>query len=102
MRFRRGTLPDVLLTIGLYLLRRRIRAKIESFTSRGRNAYEIVSERLDRSSRVVHRYDHCPFSKAGSLLVGVGVGLGVGLLIVPARTDKARRNLAERVGDFGK
>jgi hypothetical protein len=102
MRLRRGTLPDVLLTIGLYLLRRRIQAKVESFASRGRKVYETVSDRLDRSSRPIDRYDRCPFSQAGSLLVGIGVGVGVGLLITPARGEKTRGKVAERVEDLGK
>jgi hypothetical protein len=102
MRLRRGTLPDVVLTVGLYLLRRRIRAKIESFTSRGRNAYQTVSHRLDRPSRPIRRDDQSPFSPTGSLLLGVGVGVAVGLLIAPVRGAKTRGNIAERVEDLGK
>ena len=39
--------------------------------------------------------------KVGALLVGVGVGVGVGLLIAPARGEKTRADIAEKVSDFG-
>ena len=39
--------------------------------------------------------------KVGALLIGVGVGVGVGLLIAPARGEKTRADIAEKVSDFG-
>jgi hypothetical protein len=102
MRFRRGTLPDVLFTTGLYLLRRRIGARVESFTGRGRGVYETVSDRLGRTSRAICQNDHRPFSHIGSLLLGVGVGVGVGLLIAPAGGNETRGNIADRIEDLGR
>jgi gas vesicle protein len=95
MKFRRGTLPDVLFTTCLYLLRRRIRTKIDSFTKRGKDAYENLSDLHERTSRSISRNDHRPFSRFGSLLLGVGVGLGVGVLIAPASGDETRAKITK-------
>ena len=39
--------------------------------------------------------------KVSALLIGVGVGVGVGLLIAPAKGEKTRADIAEKVSDFG-
>jgi hypothetical protein len=102
MKFGRGTLPDVLFTTGLYLLRRSIRTKIDSLAKSGKDAYESLSDRIERTSRSISANSHHPFNRVGSLLLGVGVGLGVGLLIAPAPGDETRGNITKRVEDLGK
>ena len=61
-----------------------------------------MSDRVNRASDVLRGEEdsHILF-KVGALLIGVGVGVGGGLLIAPARGEKTRADIAEKVLDFG-
>jgi hypothetical protein len=95
MKIRRGTLPDVVFTTGLYLLRRVVRKKVERFAKRGNDAYEALWDRPDHTSRSARKDDSRTFSDVSFLLLGVGVGLGIAVLTAPARGADTHGNMAK-------
>ena len=64
--------------------------------------YGTVSDRVSRANDVLRgAEDSHMLGKVSALLIGVGVGVGVSLLIAPAKGEKTRADIAEKVSDFG-
>src|SRR5882724_4894467 len=104
MRTRNKALTNVLLGAGAYLLeslRERVSDNVEDFRERARETYGVASTRASRAAAALRGEDSNIWGPAAALLVGVGVGLGVGVLIAPASGEETRRNIADKVTDFG-
>ncbi len=104
MRSRNKALTDVLLGAGAYLLeslRERVSDNIDDFRGRARDTYGIAASRTSRAAAALRGEDSSIWGPAAALLVGVGVGVGIGVLIAPASGVETRRNLADKVTDFG-
>jgi gas vesicle protein len=106
MKFKKKELLlGVLLGAGLNLLnslRENLPDNLDDIKSRVRDTYGTASDRVSRASDVLRgEEDSHMLGRVGALLIGVGVGVGVGLLIAPARGEKTRAEIAEKVSDFG-
>jgi hypothetical protein len=106
MKFKKKELIfGVLLGAGLNLLnslRDQLPDNLDDIKTRVRDTYGTASDRVSRTSDVLRgEEDSHILSKVGALLIGVGVGVGVGLLIAPARGEKTRADIAEKVSDVG-
>ena len=106
MKFKKKELLlGVLLGAGLNLLnslRDQLPDNLDDIKTRVRDTYGTASDRVRRASDVLRgEEDSHMLGKVGALLIGVGVGVGVGLLIAPARGEKTRVDIAEKVSDFG-
>ena len=106
MRFRkREPLLSVLLDTGLQLLdsvRERLPDDIDDIKDRVRDGYGTASERVSRATNALRgEEDSHIFGTVGALLLGVGIGVGIGILIAPASGDETRRDLTDKVSDFG-
>jgi len=106
MKFKKKELLlGVLLGAGLSLLnslRDQLPDNLDDIKTRVRDTYGTASDRMSRASDVLRgEEDSHILGKVGALLIGVGVGVGVGLLIAPARGEKTRAEIAEKVSDFG-
>jgi hypothetical protein len=106
MRFKKkDLLLGVLLGAGFNLLkslRDQLPDNLDDIRTRVRDTYGTASDRVSRASDVLRGEENSHIlGKVGALLVGVGVGVGVGLLIAPARGEKTRADIAEKVSDFG-
>jgi hypothetical protein len=106
MKFKKKELfLGVLLGAGLNLLnslRENLPDNLDDIKTRVRDTYGTASDRVSRASDVLRgEEDSHIIGKVGALLVGVGVGVGVGLLIAPARGEKTRADIAEKMSDFG-
>ena len=106
MKFKKKELLlGVLLGAGLNLLnflRDQLPDNLDDIKTRVRDTYGTASDRVSRASDVLRgEEDSHMLGKVGALLIGVGVGVGVGLLIAPARGEKTRADIAEKVSDFG-
>ena len=101
---RKDTLFDVLLGTGLDLLnlvRDRAADHAESVTEAAKEAYEEASGRVRRASRAIAGEDHSGIGSVAALLLGVGVGVAVGILFAPAPGEQVRRNVADKLQEFG-
>src|SRR5215471_12864645 len=104
MRTRNKALTNVLLGAGAYLLeslRERVSDNVEDFRDRARETYGVASARTSRAAAALRGEDSNIWGSAAALLVGVGIGVGVGVLIAPASGEETRRNIADKVTDFG-
>ena len=106
MKFKKKELLlGVLLGAGLNLLnslRENLPDNLDDIKSRVRDTYGTASDRVSRASDVLRgEEDSHMLGRVGALLIGVGVCVGVGLLIAPARGEKTRADIAEKVSDFG-
>src|SRR5256714_493523 len=104
MRSRNKALTNVLLGAGAYLLeslRERVSDNVEDFRDRARETYGVAASRTSRAAAALRGEDSNVWGSAAALLVGLGVGVGIGVLIAPARGEETRRNLADKVTDFG-
>jgi hypothetical protein len=105
MRLRdKGTLFNVLLGAGLYLLdpvRDRLADRIESLSDRAKDVYDTASGRVRKASRSITGEDHSGLGSVAALLLGVGVGIGLGILFAPASGEEIRSNIAGKVQEFG-
>ena len=106
MKFKKKELLlGVLLGAGLNLLnslRDQLPDNLDDIKTRVRDTYGTASDRMSRASHVLRgEEDSHMLGKVGALLIGVGVGVGVGLLIAPAKGEKTRADIAEKVSDFG-
>jgi len=104
MRSRNKALTNVLLGAGAYLLdslRERTSDTVEEFRDRARETYGVASTRASRAAAALRGEDSNIWGSAAALLVGVGIGIGVGVLIAPASGEETRRNIADKVTDFG-
>jgi len=104
MGSRNKALTNVLLGAGAYLLeslRERTSDSVEEFRDRARETYGVASTRASRAAAALRGEDSNIWGSAAALLVGVGIGIGVGVLIAPASGEETRRNLADKVTDFG-
>ena len=104
MRSRNKALTTVLLGAGAYLLeslRERMTDNVEEFRDRARETYGIASTRASRAAAALRGDDTNIWGPAAALLVGVGIGVGVGVLFAPTSGEETRRNLANKVTDFG-
>ncbi|HEY6184924.1 MAG TPA: YtxH domain-containing protein [Terriglobales bacterium] len=104
MRSRNKALTNVLLGAGAYLLeslRERTADSVEEFRDRARETYGVASTRASRAAAALRGEDSNIWGSAAALLVGVGIGIGVGVLIAPASGEETRRNIADKVTDFG-
>jgi hypothetical protein len=106
MKFKRKeTFLGVLLGTGLNLLdslRGRLPDNFDDIKGRVRDTYGTASSRVSRASCALRgEKDSHILGNVGALLMGVGVGVGVGLLVAPARGEKTRAVLAEKVSEFG-
>jgi hypothetical protein len=90
-----------LLGTGLYLLRDRLADQIESISERAKDAYETASGRVRKASRAMPGEDRSGLGSRAALWLGLGVGIGLGILFAPARGEQIRRNIAEKVQEFG-
>jgi YtxH-like protein len=102
---KRELLLGVLLGTGLNLLnslRELLPDNVDDIKDRVRDTYDTASHRVSRATDALRgEEDSHVFGKVGALLIGVGIGVGVGLLIAPARGEKTRADIAEKVSDFG-
>jgi hypothetical protein len=106
MKFKKKELLlGVLLGAGLNLLnslRDQLPDNLDDIKTRVRDTYGTASDRVSRASDVLRgEEDSHMISKVSALLIGVGVGVGVGVLIAPARGEKTRADIAEKVSEFG-
>ena len=105
MRTKNKTLATVLLGAGAYLLesiRERMADNASEWRDRARDTYETASERASRASAALRGESESHIlGNATALLVGVGIGVGVGVLLAPASGEETRRNIADKVHDFG-
>jgi hypothetical protein len=104
MRSRNKALTNVLLGAGAYLLeslRERVSDNVEDLRDRARETYGVASSRTSRAAAALRGEDSNMWGSAAALLVGLGVGVGIGVLIAPASGEETRRNLADKVTDFG-
>jgi hypothetical protein len=106
MKFKkRELLLGVLLGTGLNLLnslREHLPDNVDDIKDRVKDTYATASNRVSRATDALRgEEDSHVLGKVGALLIGVGVGAGVGLLIAPARGEKTRADIAEKVSDFG-
>jgi YtxH-like protein len=106
MRFRkREPLLSVLLDTGLQLLdsvRERLPDDMGDMKERVRAGYSTASERVSRATNALRgEVESHIFGTVGTLLLGVGIGVGIGILIAPARGEETRRDLNDKVSDFG-
>jgi len=90
-----------LLGTGLYLLRDQLADHIESVSDRAKDAYDEASGRVRRASRAITGEDRSGLGSTAALFVGVGVGVALGMLIAPAPGKQVRRNVADKVQEFG-
>ena len=105
MKFKRKEpFLGVLLGTGLNLLdslRERLPDNFEDVKGRVRDTYGTASRRVIRASYALRgEEDSHILGNVGALLMGVGVGVGVGLLVAPARGEKTRADLAEKVSEL--
>jgi hypothetical protein len=95
----------VLLGIGLNLLdslRERLPDNFDDVKGRVRDTYDTASRRVSRARYALRgEEDSHILGNVGALLMGVGVGVGVGLLVAPARGEKTRADLADKVSELG-
>jgi len=104
MRTRNKALTNVLLGAGAYLLeslRERVSDNVEDFRDRARETYGVAASRTSRAAAALRGEDSNIWGSAAALLIGVGVGVGIGVLIAPASGEETRRNIADKVTDFG-
>jgi YtxH-like protein len=105
MKFKKKELfLGVLLGAGLNLLnslRDQLPDNLDDIKTRVRDTYGTASDRVSRASDVLRGEDSHILGKVGALLIGVGVGVGVGLLIAPARGEETRKDITEKVSEFG-
>lgn len=105
MRLRKENLLwNVLLGTGVYLidsLRERLNDSIDDIGDRARDTYSEASRRVSRASDVIRGEDHRGLSTAAALLIGVGVGVGVGMLLAPASGEETRKDISNKVQEFG-
>lgn len=105
MRLRKENLLwNVLLGTGVYLmdsLRDRLSDGIDDISDRARDTYSEASRRVSRASNVIRGEDHRGLNTAAALLIGVGVGVGVGMLLAPASGEETRRDISNKVQEFG-
>jgi hypothetical protein len=100
----KDTLFDVLLDTGLSVLdlfRDRLSDQVESVADRAKDVYEEASGRVRKASRAITGEDHSGLSSAAALLLGVGVGVALGILFAPASGEQIRRDIADKVQQFG-
>ena len=106
MRLRkREPLVSILLDIGLQLLdsvRERLPDNLDDIKDKVRDGYGTASERVSRATNAL-RGEEEPhiLGTVGALLIGVGIGVGIGVLIAPASGGETRRDLTDKVSDFG-
>ena len=103
-RRKENLLWNVLLGTGVYLidsLRDRLNDNIDDIRGRARDTYSEASRRVSRASDVIRGEDHRPLSTAAALLIGVGVGVGVGMLLAPASGEETRKDISNKVQEFG-
>ena len=105
MKFKKKEpLLGVLLGTGLNLLdslRERLPDNFDDVKGRVRDTYGTASRRVSRASYALRgEEDSHILGNVGALLMGVGVGVGVGLLVAPARGEKTRAGLAEKVSEL--
>jgi YtxH-like protein len=105
MRLRKENLLwNVLLGTGVYLidsLRDRLNDSIDDIGDRARDTYNEASRRVSRASNVIRGEDHRGLNTAATLLIGIGVGVGVGMLLAPASGEETRRDISNKVQEFG-
>jgi hypothetical protein len=105
MRLRKENLLwNVLLGTGVYLidsLRDRLNDSIDDIGDRARDTYSEASRRVSRASNVIRGEDHRGLNTAATLLIGIGVGVGVGMLLAPASGEETRRDISNKVQEFG-
>jgi hypothetical protein len=106
MRFRkREPLLSILLDTGLQLLdsvRERLPEDMDDMKDRVRAGYGTASGRVSRAANALRGEEESHImGTVGTLLIGVGIGVGIGILIAPASGDETRRDLNDKVSDFG-
>lgn len=105
MRLRKeNVLWNVLLGTGVYLidsLRDRVSGSFDDISDRARDTYSEASRRVSRASDVIRGEDHRGLSTTAALLLGIGVGVGVGMLLAPASGEETRRDISNKVQEFG-
>jgi ElaB/YqjD/DUF883 family membrane-anchored ribosome-binding protein len=108
---RNRALANVLLGAGAYLLetmRERMsdnmddwRDRADDLRGRARDTYGIASRRVSRATDALRGEDSNFLGNATALIVGVGIGVGVGILLAPASGEETRRNISDKVQEFG-
>jgi hypothetical protein len=97
-------LTNILLGAGAFLLeslRERWADNVDDIRDRAQDTYEVASNRTSRAVAALRGDDSGVLSHATALLIGVGVGVGVGMLLAPASGEETRRNISDKVQDFG-
>jgi hypothetical protein len=106
MKFKKKELLlGVLLGTGLNLLnnlRDSLPDNMDDIKDRARERYETASDRLGRATNVLRgKKESRIFGKVSGILIGMGVGVGIGLLIAPAKGEKTRADISDKVSDLG-
>jgi hypothetical protein len=104
MKSRNKALANILLGGGAYLLdsmRERYSDNLDDLRERARDTYDVASDRASRATAVLRGDDSNWAGSAAALLLGVGVGVGIGILMAPASGVETRRNISDKVQDFG-
>ena len=81
-------------------LRERASDNYEDFRERARETYGVLLP-APPVPRLLYGVKTATYGAQPALLVGVGIGVGVGVLIAPASGEETRRNIADKVTDFG-
>jgi hypothetical protein len=98
------TLFNILLDTGFSVLdafRDRVTDQAESVADRAKDAYDAARGRVRKVSRSITGEDHSGLGSAAALLAGFGVGVALGILFAPASGKEIRRNIADKVQEFG-
>ena len=104
MRSRNKALTNVLLGAGAYLLeslRERASDNMDNLRERARETYDTAASRTSRAAAALRGEDTNIWGSTAALLIGIGVGVGIGVLIAPASGEETRRNISDKVTDFG-
>ncbi|HEY1262117.1 MAG TPA: YtxH domain-containing protein [Terriglobales bacterium] len=78
-----------------------LRDSTEDWRDRARGVYETAAERAARAKAALQGRDRPVINSTAALLLGIGVGVGVGILLAPASGEETRRNIGEKVQEFG-
>jgi len=103
MRREKNSLLDLLVGAGLYLLDpvRDHLGEIDSVSERAKDVYDEARGRVRKASRAMTGEDRPGLGSTAALLAGVGVGVALGILFAPAPGEQVRRNIADKVQEFG-
>jgi YtxH-like protein len=100
----KDSLFKILLDTGFSVLdafRDRVTDQAESVADRAKDAYDSATGHGRKISRSITGEDHSGLGSAAALLAGFGVGVALGILFAPASGQEIRRNIGDKIQEFG-